>query len=884
MPATVVISNGLASATVPITTIDDGVTDGSQTVTITAATPGLASGSDTLVVTDGNLPDLVVAWVEAPTNALTEAYFSFSFRVENRGLAPSSNGILQKVYLSSDPYVGGDMPLMVVDFDGGITNGGFFEETLSSRLPKIPGDYWVVLATDAEDAVFELREDNNVAISAAPTLPINVTASDAILQDGASQDFGNVELAATTNVVFTITNLGTTWLSNLAVTLDGLNSSDFTLVAGPWAMMAPGESSTVSIQFRPTALGARTASLHLANDDLAHRPYDITLTGLGVDTLAPSITCPSDVTVSTDPGQCLANITNLALGWPTASDNSGSVIARSNAPAQFPVGTTVVTWTATDPSGNTNFCTQLVVVRDTEPPWITCPPDIMACADPGRSWKTNVTWKAKGNDNCGLSNLVCVPPSDSTFLVGAQTVVCTATDASGNSQTCSFAVAIQTQPPVPGAIVAWGANTVGQTNAPPDLTNVIAVAAGYDHNLALQADGQVVAWGGNDSGQTNVPPGMPVLSAIAAGWGTSFGLTSQSNVVEWGRSTAAVTNYFPSGLDGVTFMAGGYDHALAIRQGGHLVAFGSNYQGEGVIPIDLANVAVGAVGAGQYHSIELKTDGTVVAWGGNGAWTNVPPGLSNAVAVAAGGYHCLALKEDGTVFAWGNNSDGQTNVPADLLGVVAVSAGDRHSMALKADGTVVTWGRTNEGQCNIPAGMSNVVAIAAGGNHRLALVEPLSLQVTGRVSLEGYTGWAQDGQGYRTVAFKATDEAGTVLASWNFPLNFVLGADGYGVADFTLKNVPPGTTHLSAKTAWHLRKRLPVMFAGRFAVADFREFRRLSAGDLDGSNGVDLGDYHILAGAWYQPDPSADIDGNNLVDLDDYFLLSNHWLEQGDPE
>jgi hypothetical protein len=100
--------------------------------------------------------------------------------------------------------------------------------------------------------------------------------------------------------------------------------------------------------------------------------------------------------------------------------------------------------------------------------------------------------------------------------------------------------------------------------------------------------------------------------------------------------------------------------------------------------------------------------------------------LSNVVAIAGGYYHSLALKADGTVIAWGNNSYGQTTVPAGLSNVVAIAGGYYHSLALKADGTVIAWGNNNYGQTTVPAGLSNVVAIAGGYLHSLALTVPFA--------------------------------------------------------------------------------------------------------------------------------------------------------------
>jgi hypothetical protein len=66
-------------------------------------------------------------------------------------------------------------------------------------------------------------------------------------------------------------------------------------------------------------------------------------------------------------------------------------------------------------------------------------------------------------------------------------------------------------------VVAWGYNYDGQTNVPPGLSNVVAIAAGSTHNLALKRDGTVIAWGRNTFAQTNVPAGLSNVVAIAAG-------------------------------------------------------------------------------------------------------------------------------------------------------------------------------------------------------------------------------------------------------------------------------------------------------------------------------------------------------------------------------
>jgi hypothetical protein len=175
--------------------------------------------------------------------------------------------------------------------------------------------------------------------------------------------------------------------------------------------------------------------------------------------------------------------------------------------------------------------------------------------------------------------------------------------------------------------------------------------------------------------------------------------------------------------------------AAQAKATGNPVAWGCAYAGQDYgqcnVPAGLSGVT--AIAAGDSHSLALKSDGTVVAWGcgtvlGHSEdWgqCNVPAGLSGVTAIAAGSSDSLALKSDGTVVSWGCGiSFGQCNVPAGLSGVTAIATSFAHSLALKRDGTVVAWGcgPADYGQCSVPSGLC-VTAIAAGNVHSLALVK-----------------------------------------------------------------------------------------------------------------------------------------------------------------
>jgi large repetitive protein len=210
------------------------------------------------------------------------------------------------------------------------------------------------------------------------------------------------------------------------------------------------------------------------------------------DTEDPILNCPADISVNNDPGMCDAVVTYTA---PVGTDNCPGVVTTQIAGlasgSTFPIGTTTITFEATDASGNTTTCSFDIIVTDSEDPVISCPGDINVDSDPGICGAVVTFTDPVGTDNCpGVTTVQTGGlPSGSTFPGGTSVVTFTTTDASGNTASCSFNIVVNDAiPPViscPGDITVnndpgvCGATVnyvepIGTDNCPNPVTTLVS--------------------------------------------------------------------------------------------------------------------------------------------------------------------------------------------------------------------------------------------------------------------------------------------------------------------------------------------------------------------------------------------------------------------------
>jgi hypothetical protein len=286
-----------------------------------------------------------------------------------------------------------------------------------------------------------------------------------------------------------------------------------------------------------------------------------------VDTTPPSFTCPSTITQSSDSGICGAaiNITN-----PTPTDNCGTpniIGIRNDAialNAVYPVGTTVITWTATDACGLTSSCTQSVIVSDNElPELMNCPSNIVVCQTNAEVTFTNPT----ATDNCAgvVVNQSTGLPSGATYPVGVTTNTFIAQDlANNNSAPCIFTVTVVANP-TGGSITATefcsGASVVstvaGVSNATQYFWNLPAQLSGSSTTNSITLSGTqagtytITVTPQNVAGTTC--NGSPVTGTVTVHPIPSVSVTNNDPAICNGGSTNIVLSSSPANVPGTDF-------------------------------------------------------------------------------------------------------------------------------------------------------------------------------------------------------------------------------------------------------------------------------------------------------------------------------------------
>jgi autotransporter-associated beta strand protein len=339
--------------------------------------------------------------------------------------------------------------------------------------------------------------------TAAPPVVVNEVGSDGIAAGGtASLRVSSGELyldVCTTPAAYNMTGGGTYCSGDSGVPV-GLSGSDtgvnyqLKLNGNNIGSPVPGTSGSLSFGDQ-TGVGTYTVvAVSSIGDCTANMSGSVSV---AVNS-SPTIDCPSNINVAAAPGQCVSNVSFSAstTGIPTPT-----LTCTPPSGSAFAVGTTTVDCTASNDCDTTS-CNFTVAVNDAEEPTINCPASIQTNA----AGPVAVNWSATASDNCSGVSSACTPPSGSTFSPGVTTVSCTATDAAGNTASCSFTVSICSLPQpviyVDGSYVGLPGGTLVDWPHTGSGTHVI----GCDAFAAIQDGIAAVA----DNGTVNVAAGVYV--------------------------------------------------------------------------------------------------------------------------------------------------------------------------------------------------------------------------------------------------------------------------------------------------------------------------------------------------------------------------------------
>lgn len=288
-------------------------------------------------------------------------------------------------------------------------------------------------------------------------------------------------------------------------------------------------------------------------------------------------------------------------------------------------------------------------------------------------------------------------------------------------------------------------------------------AWGY-HTISTKTDGRLYASGYCPDGQAGtgdigiVCPAKPVgddldWARVSAGYNHTMALKTDGSLYGWGNNNFCELGQVPCTREDVLTperigedndwvqVAAGLNYTMAIKADGSLYGWGSNdsYKiGIGTSPVTITEpTRVGTendwafVATGAYHTIAIKTDGSLYAWGSNNVYqlgdgTNIYKSSPTQIgedndweSVTCSWYHNLAIKTDGSLYSWGNDRLASTGIVPGLVDEThdwaSIATGGNCSLAVTTDGALYAWGDNSAGQLGIPTSVNSVNTITRIG-------------------------------------------------------------------------------------------------------------------------------------------------------------------------
>jgi alpha-tubulin suppressor-like RCC1 family protein len=273
-------------------------------------------------------------------------------------------------------------------------------------------------------------------------------------------------------------------------------------------------------------------------------------------------------------------------------------------------------------------------------------------------------------------------------------------------------------------VIGWGHSEVyeyGQEYIPDNLYNIRSIASGRYHSVALTTNGRIIGWGDNTYGQSFTPVGILNALQISASELHTAVLLDDATVVGWGwlkTLNASITGY----TNIAKVVAGSY-HTLMLHSNKSVLCVGENYYGECGTPPAITNGNTLDIAAGEYFSVAILLNGTIIGWGNSSdSRLAVPTGLPPATDISASGSHTLARLSNGSAICWGSNTYGECDFDGGFVneGVTLIATGPYNSAVVTSDGWIWVVGLNSTGILNVPW-LDDVTQVAIGAYHMLSM-------------------------------------------------------------------------------------------------------------------------------------------------------------------